>query len=261
MTPPLTHLRINVTVASGDVDIVWREVLFPQGHVLAVQGVAPHDAADTGNPIKIGGIAAADIENQTDVGVGDRVNAKFSRKGALLASVWNNAGSDGQDAKSNSNGITQYLDSADVARALIVNTWPSGYDAAPGLGVLAVGPRSPGASEVKTLYTSHSSSTKAIKIDPTSGKKVRMISVQCGTTHATATNFEVFFGDIANIADATGDHVAILKIPFPATIGERYSIVWPDGAGPVGIADSVVCVRCDGAVTDPILITLQYREE
>jgi hypothetical protein len=37
--------------------------------------------------------------------------------------------------------------------------------------------------------------------------------------------------------------------------------VWPDGAGPIGAANAVVSVRCDGAVSASILMTFQWREE
>ena len=124
---------------------------------------------------------------------------------------------------------------------------------------LYVRPSRRGASEVKTDFASHVSATKATKITPASGKKVRMIAIQCGTTDDTATNFEVYFGDGANIASVA--NTGILKIPFPATIGERYNIVWPDGAGPIGAANAVVSVRCDGAVSASILMTFQWREE
>lgn len=56
-------------------------------------------------------------------------------------------------------------------------------------------------SEVKTLYvaTSGTSTTRATAITPTTGKKVRIISIQSVSSSATAANFEVYF--------STGDNI------------------------------------------------------
>ena len=52
------------------------------GSVIA-QGDVAHDAADAGNPVKIGGFAVAS-SYPTNVGSGDRVNAAFDRVGRQL---------------------------------------------------------------------------------------------------------------------------------------------------------------------------------
>jgi hypothetical protein len=124
---------------------------------------------------------------------------------------------------------------------------------------LYVRPSRRGAGEVKTIFTSHTSATKGTKITPASGKQVRMISLIISTTDTTATKVEVYFGAGANIASVSD--TAIAKVSFPATVGERFNHVWPDGAGPIGAADAVVSVRCDGAVSADVLVVMQWREE
>ncbi len=49
-----------------------------------VVGELAHDAADSGNPVKIGGNAIADAANPTAVAAGDRVNARFDLEGRQL---------------------------------------------------------------------------------------------------------------------------------------------------------------------------------
>jgi hypothetical protein len=47
-------------------------------------GDVAHDSVDSGNPIKIGGVAVDPASLPADVDVGDRVRAIFTRKGELL---------------------------------------------------------------------------------------------------------------------------------------------------------------------------------
>jgi hypothetical protein len=49
-----------------------------------VAGPVAHDAADSGNPVKIGGKAVADLSSGTNVVANDRTDAKFELDGALL---------------------------------------------------------------------------------------------------------------------------------------------------------------------------------
>jgi len=204
LPPPLSHVRINITVSSGSLNLVWREYLSPQSHVLAVQGVGADDGAAVGNPLLVGALADEASPDPVDEGDVGSVAMTLSRE-------------------------------------------------------LYVRPSRRGAGEVKTIFTSHTSATKGTKITPATGKQVRMISLQISTTDTTATKVEVYFGAGANIASVSD--TAIAKVSFPATVGERYNHVWPDGAGPIGAADAVVSVRCDGAVSNDVLVVMQWREE
>lgn len=60
-----------------------------------VQGNLPHDTADDGNPVKIGGKVSA--ATPTDVADGDRVDAWFDQRGALKVNLVDSAGNPADD--------------------------------------------------------------------------------------------------------------------------------------------------------------------
>ncbi len=117
-------------------------------HPLAtIAGLVAHDAPDANAPLKIGGVAVADISARVAVGVADRVNASYTPKGA--AYVANAAKLNAADGAS-----------ADMAKLLTENDETgamqsynfgladdNGWDrlrtamiAAPGIGALNVAP-------------------------------------------------------------------------------------------------------------------------
>ena len=116
----------------------------------------------------------------------------------------------------------------------------------------------PAASEVKTdRSTNNNSTTVATALTPTSGKKVRIISVLIAFEGSTSNGLEVYFGTGANIGTTGGKEIAEAH---QAAIGPVF-FAWPDGAGPVGAADDVVSLRGTAAVAEDVDLIVTYREE
>ena len=116
----------------------------------------------------------------------------------------------------------------------------------------------PAASEVKTVRaTNNNSTTRATALTPTSGKKVRVISVLIAFEGSTSNGLEVYFATGANIGTTGGKEIGEAH---QAAIGPVF-YAWPDGAGPVGAADDVVSIRGTAAVLEDVNLILTYREE
>ena len=238
---------------------------------LYVQGNVAHDDADAGNPFKMGAKATNNISALTNVGNNDRANLIASLKGTLLVSPFANQVGASGDAISNAN-IAAFVDEAGSERSTRIITFLSGYDpddghwdrlrtldnAAPGLGVLAVGSRSPGASEVKSDLHDVVSGRVTVKA-PTSGKKIRIIALTISMSEATATRFSVYFGTGAE--PTTDETKLICRIQMPATIGDKVRLEWPEGGGPVGAVDDVVSANLSTNVTSACRLDYHYREE
>ena len=129
------------------------------------------------------------------------------------------------------------------------------------LGPLFTRAFKPGASEVKALrhLGSGTTTTRATMITPTSGKKIRIVSVQMMNTNADSTEVEVYFGTGTNITTNAGKEISAPRldgIDMPS-----YGLSWPDGGGPVGVVDEVVSVRTGTAVGASMAVTTHYREE
>ena len=118
-----------------------------------------------------------------------------------------------------------------------------------------------GASEVKTARkrTVDNSTTRVTLITPTSGKKIRVTSVNVWTASATETTFEVYFGTGAEIATNFGSE--IMDARLDTGVLNAFGMVWPDGGGPVGAADEVLSIRTDGNITILGSFLVVYREE
>ena len=118
-----------------------------------------------------------------------------------------------------------------------------------------------GASEVKAVRygTSSDSRTRATVLTPTSGKKVRLVSLQVYTSSTTQHLGEVYFGTGTDITTNPGKDIAWPVLD--ADPAQWFIIVWPDGGGPVGAADEVLSYRTniDIAFSDRVLV--HYREE
>ncbi len=126
---------------------------------------------------------------------------------------------------------------------------------------LFVTPRSVGAGEVLSRlgYTSDDSSTRVAFITPGSGEKVRIVSATISTTHATASDYEIYFGIGTFIY--TYANKGILWVRLDTDIGRNHSIVWPDGGGPVGINGEVVSIRTSVNIVGGGHFLIHYRLE
>ena len=129
------------------------------------------------------------------------------------------------------------------------------------LGPLFTRAFKPGASEVKTvrLQSATDSTTRATIKTPTSGKKIRIISVDCTTGSTTLAVYEYYFGTGANISTNAGSEIA--EFVLDAGIEHDALMVWPDGGGPVGAADEVVSFRTTSDITNNARMIIVYREE
>lgn len=118
----------------------------------------------------------------------------------------------------------------------------------------------PGASEVKSVrQTISNSTTVATAATPTSGKKIRIISVIINYDSTTATAAEVYFDTGANIA--SDETKAIAEGFMVSPENQTVVFAWPDGAGPVGAVDDVLSVREGTAVVATLSFVIHYREE
>jgi hypothetical protein len=120
----------------------------------------------------------------------------------------------------------------------------------------------PGASEVKSIIkaTATDSSVRATAITPTSGKKVRIISVVMVSLSTTAVQFGIHFGTGATILTTPANAIALADLDRDAPVPNAHQ-EWPDGAGPVGAADAVVSIRTSADIGSNGLVLIHYREE
>lgn len=119
----------------------------------------------------------------------------------------------------------------------------------------------PGASEVKTATAAfgNPSTTRATLLTPTSGKKVRIISIDILTYHATETTFSAYFGTGAAYTTNAGSEITEARLD--KTIEMNHAKEYPDGAGPVGAADDVVSIITADDIAASARCTIAYREE
>ena len=118
----------------------------------------------------------------------------------------------------------------------------------------------PGASEVKAVReTISNTTTRATAATPTSGKKIRIISVIISYDSTTATAAEVYFDTGTDIAS---DETKAIAESFMVSPEYRVvSFTWPDGGGPVGAANDVLSVREGTGVVATLSFVIHYREE
>lgn len=128
-------------------------------------------------------------------------------------------------------------------------------------GILHTAPRAPGASEVKQIrvVVGATSVNRGEVLDPTSGTKARIIAVFIHSTDAISSTFEVYFGTGANIGTAPAK--SIFETVLDTADKPADHVVFPDGAGPVGLADEVVSWRTGTEIGVTAAIVLVYREE
>ena len=124
--------------------------------------------------------------------------------------------------------------------------------------------KDPDASEVKTvrLTTGATSTTRSTELTPTSGKKVRVISLDLNTDNTAVAQFEVYFGTGTNITTNAGKEIAETRLDEQAAgMLPYFTKSWPDGGGPVGAADDVVSIRTSADIGTGGFGILTYREE
>jgi len=118
----------------------------------------------------------------------------------------------------------------------------------------------PGASEVKSLYGYYTATSRATIIDPSEGKKIRVISITIVSQDATAHIIEIYFGSGAGIGTTAAQAIAVAG--FPATAASRLQLTWPDGAGPIAASgNDDLSVKSSATLSNGDLIVVQYREE
>ena len=118
----------------------------------------------------------------------------------------------------------------------------------------------PGAGEVTAARaTINNSTTRTTLVTPTSGKKIRIISVTAVWQNATTQQFECYFGTGTDLT--TNAAKAIHYAALDADVEFNTNKVWPDGAGPVGAADDVLSIRASTAIAAALSIIVHYREE
>lgn len=119
-----------------------------------------------------------------------------------------------------------------------------------------------GASDVKSVRAvSVSDSTSRVTIiTPTSGKRVRIISVSLAHRSTTAVLDEIYFGTGANIGTTPANAIfeAFLDIDTGAN---NAATTFPDGGGPIGDVDEVVSMVTSANITTNLTAIVHYREE
>ena len=110
-----------------------------------------------------------------------------------------------------------------------------------------------------TKLTASDSTTKVTLVTPTSGKKIRVISIHCSSSSATASVFEAYFHTGANI-DATANN-AVFSTYLDTDIQPADGMVWPNGVGPLGAVDEVVSMRTGTNISAAGRFTIVYGEE
>lgn len=131
----------------------------------------------------------------------------------------------------------------------------------PDAGALPVKTALATAGEVKTKFKHLLTETtsRADLIVPASGKKVRMVALHVSWWGSGTAQFSVWFG--TTLFALSGDK-AIFASLLDSTIGPLSdSIVWPDGAGPVGEVDEVVSCRSPIEGSALTGYVPQWREE
>ena len=128
------------------------------------------------------------------------------------------------------------------------------------VGTIHVSAATVGSSAVTVAKTKiASSTTRATLITPSSGKRVRIISVQTRWGATALARLETYFGSGANITTTNANAIfdPLLDLDSQPTASQT----WPDGAGSVGAVDAVVSVRVSVSNVEDAGWIVVYREE
>ena len=135
-------------------------------------------------------------------------------------------------------------------------------DAVPGLGVLAVSPRTVGAGEIITIAKVIGATSGSINeiVDGQSSIAYRIVSVSIAAAGLDTDpgRIGVYFGTGA--AYLTNPASAIASFDIGGVSGQAEK-TWPDGAGPVSADNEDISWITENEVTALMEITIQYREE
>ena len=229
-------------------------------------GDVAHDAVDSGNPVKIGGKATSNISGESAVGADDRIDAAFTTKGAQIIAGGALLG-DAQAGTYTSfpNEATSEAPLASGVMALAPDGLSDrlrteGDDVAGGLGVLAVGLRTPGASEVKTLTVTigATSVNRADAIATVVGKSLRVLAYEVVAEGLTTDPGRVglYFGTGAayttNAASAIDEGSPGPTGSFGKVFGE---------SGPLGADGEAISWITEIETETAMRVTIHYREE
>ena len=114
--------------------------------------------------------------------------------------------------------------------------------------------------ETKTIYkaTAAPSTTRVTIITPAAAKRVRIHSIFMNTASATASQFEVYFADGANITTTPAKAVAACTLDTDTHAFEHMDF----GAdGPIGAVGEVLSIRTSVDITTNGNVTIVYHEE
>ena len=236
---------------------------------LLIAGALAHDAVggEFTFPVIGGGVHKAILDPVSDK---DVVHGAFDSEGRFVVSIGSSFTA--VDAITNGTFFKYRVDQTTAERLALVGTVGLGPDdawdrqkflgntAGGGLGVLAAAPWIPGASDVKTITATigATSASRNTALTPTSGKKVRIISIDVAGKLTTAPDrVGIYFGTGA--AYTTNPASAIAQ-GYLGTTGD-FSRTWPDGGGPVGAVDEVVSWITETETETGMDSTITYREE
>jgi hypothetical protein len=114
-----------------------------------------------------------------------------------------------------------------------------------------------GAGEVTPAIHSMTGTARETVVTPTSGKKIRIISVSVHSNDTAAANSAFYFGTGA--AYTTDEAKAIGQYRLDDAVWNQEIQTWPDGGGPVGAVDDVLSMKLN--VSSNATATIHYREE
>ena len=150
------------------------------GRVILV-GPAAGDAPELGNPVQIGG--SVDDTSPAAAAEGDVRRIRVTPEGNLIVELYKDNSPVDTDSQTHLGIVVKGQNNTNNANnGLQVNARLAGYapdgawdrirtlqNSAPGLGVLAAAPHTPGASEVSSVRGTIGSTTRATLLTPTSG--------------------------------------------------------------------------------------------
>lgn len=103
------------------------------------------------------------------------------------------------------------------------------------------------------------SAARATALSPTTGKRVRIVSVQV-TSHGLTTDPDAVSVYFHTGSDFTSDTSKIIAVFAPGTSGAQ-DMTWGDGSGPRGDVDEVVSWRTETETETALHLVISYREE
>ena len=271
--PP--EVQLIGTFTAGSLTIHAALIAFPASQRLLTtargslfaEGPAASDAAEAGNPVQIGG--SVDETIPAAAGEGDVRRVRVTPEGNVRVEITKDNTSLFVYAF-NADAIAAPTDGTQLATiGFPLGLAPDGAldrlrtlgdTAGSGLGVIAAAPWIPGASDVKSIgiVVGATAVNRATVLTPSSGKKVRIISVEvAGSVTNAPDRVGIYFGTGAAYLTTAANVIAEGNI----ALDDDFYRSWPDGGGPIGDADEVVSWISESECEATMDCTLQYREE